>query len=301
VDIRLGSTIIGGSISSDADSFWQVSGGRSDFDGVTLEGRGNILFNSTLAVQSDTLNNTGRLTVNSSNSSFDGVLLVTQDTTFTGGGEIDFFTSGIGNSRLSPEAGLDPLPVVTNAAGHTLSGFATTQVPVVNEGTIAIARPFAGTPSGDFTVQQPLTLAPSSQLDVAIGFSGFNGQLDPVGADGIVNLGGTLNVSVADGNALTNNFNHIIVDGPYTGTFDTENTAVEGQLITRVRYETNQVVLRTRCLADTNLDGSVDPGDFNAWVLAFNGGDSVADQNLDGLNSPADFNAWILNFNTPCP
>ncbi|MEL6498089.1 MAG: hypothetical protein AAGJ54_02200 [Planctomycetota bacterium] len=296
VEINSGSTILGGSIGADAGGNWEISGGRSDIDDVDLNGNGAVLFGTTLGVINDTLDNTGLVTVNPNGSSSDGVILFTQDTTLTGGGEIDFFTAGIGNSRLSPEAGLDPLPVVTNAAGHALSGTATIQVPMVNEGTIVVGRPF-----GDFTIQQELTFAASSDFNVTIGNNFQNGQLDPNGADGIANLGGTLNVSVADGQVLTNNFNHVIVDGPYTGEFATENIAVEGQLATRVRYENNQVVLRTRCLADTNLDGIVDPGDFNAWILAFNTGDSVADQNLDGLNSPADFNAWVLNFNTPCP
>ncbi|MEL7484722.1 MAG: GC-type dockerin domain-anchored protein, partial [Planctomycetota bacterium] len=295
VELNSGSTILGGTMGADAGGSWEVSGGRSDIDDVPLDGVGAVFAGTTLGVLNDTLSNAGVITVNPNNSSADGIILVTQDTTITGGGEIDFFTSGIGNSRISAEGGLDPLPVVTNAAGHTLSGFATIQVPMVNEGTIVAGRPF-----NDFTVQQLLTLAPSSNFNVTIGFNAQNGQLDPSGVNGVVSLDGTLNVAVADGQVLANGRNHVIVDGPYTGTFDTENIASDGQLVTRVRYETNQVVLRTRCLADTNLDGSVDPADFNAWVNAFNNGDTVADQNLDGLITPADFNAWVLNFNSGC-
>ncbi|MEO1718041.1 MAG: GC-type dockerin domain-anchored protein, partial [Planctomycetota bacterium] len=54
------------------------------------------------------------------------------------------------------------------------------------------------------------------------------------------------------------------------------------------------------CPADTNGDGNLTPGDFNAWVLAFNNQLSACDQNGDGLCLPNDFNAWILNFNTGC-
>ena len=54
------------------------------------------------------------------------------------------------------------------------------------------------------------------------------------------------------------------------------------------------------CLADTNGNGVADPGDFNAWVLAFNNNDPACDQNGDDSCGPADFNAWILNFNTGC-
>ncbi|MEO1718086.1 MAG: GC-type dockerin domain-anchored protein [Planctomycetota bacterium] len=55
------------------------------------------------------------------------------------------------------------------------------------------------------------------------------------------------------------------------------------------------------CLADVNGDGSLTPGDFNAWVLAFNNQGSTCDQNGDGACTPGDFNAWVLNFNNGCP
>ncbi|MEL6796341.1 MAG: GC-type dockerin domain-anchored protein [Planctomycetota bacterium] len=57
---------------------------------------------------------------------------------------------------------------------------------------------------------------------------------------------------------------------------------------------------RPPCPADTNLDGTLTPGDFNGWVLAFNHQSVVADQNDDGQITPGDFNSWILNFNQGC-
>lgn len=59
-------------------------------------------------------------------------------------------------------------------------------------------------------------------------------------------------------------------------------------------------VLTVSCPADTNGDGSVDPSDFNAWVLAYNSQSPACDQNGDGLCTPADFKAWVLNFNAGC-
>ncbi|MEN1706448.1 MAG: GC-type dockerin domain-anchored protein, partial [Planctomycetota bacterium] len=56
----------------------------------------------------------------------------------------------------------------------------------------------------------------------------------------------------------------------------------------------------TRCLPDTNGDGQLTPGDFNAWILAFNAQSAACDQNGDGDCEPSDFNAWILNFNAGC-
>ncbi|MEM9661566.1 MAG: GC-type dockerin domain-anchored protein [Planctomycetota bacterium] len=54
------------------------------------------------------------------------------------------------------------------------------------------------------------------------------------------------------------------------------------------------------CLADMNEEGRLSPGDFNAWILAYNAGDRFADQNQDGFLTPADFNAWTINFNNGC-
>ncbi|MGP1273255.1 MAG: GC-type dockerin domain-anchored protein [Phycisphaerales bacterium] len=54
------------------------------------------------------------------------------------------------------------------------------------------------------------------------------------------------------------------------------------------------------CVADTNGNGVLDPGDFTAWVTAYNAQDPVADQNGDGIIDPADFTAWVVNYNAGC-
>ncbi|MEL6796270.1 MAG: GC-type dockerin domain-anchored protein [Planctomycetota bacterium] len=54
------------------------------------------------------------------------------------------------------------------------------------------------------------------------------------------------------------------------------------------------------CVADINGDGALSPGDFNAWILAFNNQSAGCDQNGDGMCTPSDFNAWILNYNAGC-
>ncbi|MEO0630807.1 MAG: GC-type dockerin domain-anchored protein [Planctomycetota bacterium] len=54
------------------------------------------------------------------------------------------------------------------------------------------------------------------------------------------------------------------------------------------------------CVADTNGDGELTPGDFNAWINAFNAQLPTCDQNGDSLCDPSDFNAWIANYNAGC-
>ncbi|MEL6499539.1 MAG: GC-type dockerin domain-anchored protein [Planctomycetota bacterium] len=58
--------------------------------------------------------------------------------------------------------------------------------------------------------------------------------------------------------------------------------------------------VRPPCIADTNGDGALTPGDFNAWLLAYNTASASCDQNGDGRCTQGDFNAWILNFNAGC-
>ncbi|MGP1273635.1 MAG: hypothetical protein ACTS22_09915 [Phycisphaerales bacterium] len=59
------------------------------------------------------------------------------------------------------------------------------------------------------------------------------------------------------------------------------------------------------CLADVNLDGIVEPGDFAAWTAAYNLGDLAADQNCNGTLEPNDYSAFVANYNAagvgPCP
>lgn len=54
------------------------------------------------------------------------------------------------------------------------------------------------------------------------------------------------------------------------------------------------------CPPDINGDGALSPGDFNAWVIAFNNQSAGCDQNGDGLCTPGDFNAWVINYNAGC-
>ncbi|MEO1535323.1 MAG: GC-type dockerin domain-anchored protein, partial [Planctomycetota bacterium] len=65
-------------------------------------------------------------------------------------------------------------------------------------------------------------------------------------------------------------------------------------------YRFELVDPNSTCPADVNGDGELGPGDFNAWVAAFNAGGDGCDQNGDGACNPADFNAWVVNFVAGC-
>ncbi|MGP1272571.1 MAG: GC-type dockerin domain-anchored protein [Phycisphaerales bacterium] len=56
----------------------------------------------------------------------------------------------------------------------------------------------------------------------------------------------------------------------------------------------------TGCVADVNGNGVADPGDFTAWVAAYNQGDLAADANGNGVTDPGDFTAWVAAYNIGC-
>ena len=53
--------------------------------------------------------------------------------------------------------------------------------------------------------------------------------------------------------------------------------------------------------ADINADGSITPGDVNAFIIAFQNGDPIADVNGDGAVTPGDVNDFINLFQQGCP
>lgn len=73
-----------------------------------------------------------------------------------------------------------------------------------------------------------------------------------------------------------------------------EVQSADGEVI-RFRVVTGQP-----CLADVNMDGSLTPTDFTAWIAAFNSSIQACDQNGDGVCTPTDFTAWIANYNSGC-
>jgi hypothetical protein len=290
ITVRNGASIIGGTLGSINGGSWSVSSSAS-VDGAVLSGAGTILLGSALTILGPTLANDAAIAVNPVGSASDSVVQLTEDTTLTGSGGITFFGAGA-DARISPAAMLSP--TLTNGTGHTLAGLGAIQVPLVNMGTL---RP--GTPLGVMAVSGAVTLDTGGSFVATIAGNASNGRLT---ATAPIALAGTLDIQLAPAATLANGNNHTIISAPsITGQFDTVNVLTSGQLITRVVYEPTQVVLRTRCRADVNLDASVTPADFSAWIGAFNAMNPAADQNLDGLITPADFSSWIQNFNTPCP
>ncbi len=280
-------TIDGGFVGSINGGVWGTFTGGFNVDGALLSGEGVINAGHTMDVLGGSLFNNADIQVNPQFSGADGVIAFDQATTFSGTGSIDLIPSG-GNSRISSTA--EGLVTLTNGAGHTITGNGEIQVPLVNEGII-----LPGRPNGSLEATEGATFNAGGEFIAQLNTTGF------LNVTGDATLGGTLDIQLTTMPLANGNDKVVLTADSVIGEFDTVNILTDGQLVTRVIYEPTQVTVRTRCKADTNLDGQVNPADFNAWIVAFNTQTSPADQNLDGIISPADFNAWIINFNQGCP
>ncbi len=286
-------TLSGGRIEATGTGDYNVNGDFT-FNEVTSNAPGQVDPADTLTISGVGFVNNEFLRVNPAQSSADAIIAFPSDgflNTGTGAGVVELFATGL-------DSQIDGPGVVTNGPSHTIAGVGTIDTEFINGGIIAPGRDgFANI--GTLNASGDVTFASFGSMTIEVGNAN---QSDRFAISGTANLGGTLDVVTIPAFQVGNQIDYtILTAGNVVGTFDTENLIVDGQLITRILYEPTQVRLVTRCIADTNLDGSVTPTDFTAWVNAFNNNDAVADQNLDGLITPTDFTAWIANFNIPCP
>jgi len=281
-----GASVVGGPINATGNGSYIVSGATT-FDGVTLNAPGTVNAGQTLTIASSPLVNNARMVVNPGFSASDGIVNFPASTTLTGSGEINLTANGA-------DARFTSAGTITNGSGHTVSGRGQIQAPFVNQGILAPGTNDIATMSA--TVGATFGAGGTYRVEI-------NGNsADRLSVTGTANLGGTLNLALGAGATMAINNSTTILSGTsVVGTFNTVNHLQSGNLITRVVYEPTQVRVLIRCIADVNLDGSVTPADFTAWIAAYNASSNLADQNLDGNVTPADFTAWIANFNAGCP
>ena len=289
LEMFAGTAISGGSIDGSGSGFARVRGATS-FDGVVLNSGSIVNSSQTLSVLSSGLENNGSMTINPTFSSGDGVLDLVAGGTLSGSGEINLTTQGQ-NSVLTGGG------AITNGAMHTISGRGVVDVDLINEGRIEPGNSGVGR----MDMGAGYTQDAGGVLSVEI--SGNSGaDADGIDVVGDALLAGEVEIHFVGGFVPAANATYTIVDAAsVTGTFDVAPTIPNGLFVTRVVYEPTRVRVLTRCRADINLDGTVAPADFTAWLAAFNINDPLADVNLDGAISPADFTAWLGFFSQPCP
>lgn len=143
-----------------------------------------------------------------------------------------------------------------------------------------------------------LTLTPTSRVVLDIqGEESF----DRVTAHSTIplELGGTIELRLQNGYVPTPGTHFLLIDFA-TDDYATFVAPVIDNHSFRVVEGSAGFEVVWACRADVNLDGTLSPADFSAWIAAFNTHASGCDQNGDGECTPADFTAWISNYNMGC-
>ncbi|MCA9272486.1 MAG: hypothetical protein KDA31_05520 [Phycisphaerales bacterium] len=248
----------------------------------------------TLDLDGDITNN-GTITINTAGSVFDARINAMTHVTVGGTGTI--FLNGAGTPADAQLGATESTGFLTLPATQTIIGNGRIDGPASIAGTLSPGVDDAT--EGVIGLQSDIALAPTTttQIDVfAIDV------YDKFTLNANLALDGTISLKLRSGYVPFVGDSFTIIDaGTVTGDFATIDTPIIGGRLFRVIVNSGDIRALWTCIGDVNLDGTLSPADFSAWVAAFNAGDTqLGDQNLDGMVSPADFSAWVANFNSGC-
>ncbi|QKK08699.1 MAG: hypothetical protein HND58_11370 [Planctomycetota bacterium] len=262
--------------------------GEMAVDTVTLAGETGLRGNSSLILRGPVTND-GQLTINTNASTFNATIRAEADSTISGTGAIvlNQVTSDTADARMDANGFTITLAQPVRGKGRF-------------DGTIVAQNEVApGASAGAFAVHGDLTLAPTATFLVELGsISSFDQLVGP----GTVAIDGSLEISFIDGYAPVFGDVFTIIDGPdITGEFASlSGPALPGELVYRVRYDTDEATLVITCPTDTNLDGAVNTLDFLEYLNLWTNGDPEADWNEDGTVNTLDFLAYLNAWTAGC-
>lgn len=265
-----------------------AAGGEMAVDTVTLAGETGLRGNSSLILRGPVTND-GQLTINTNASTFNATIRAEADSTISGTGAIvlNQVTSDTADARMDANGFTITLAQPVRGKGRF-------------DGTIVAQNEVApGASAGAFAVHGDLTLALAATFLVELGsISSFDQLVGP----GTVAIDGSLEISFIDGYAPVFGDVFTIIDGPdITGEFASiAGPALPGELVYRVRYDTDEATLVITCPTDTNLDGAVNTLDFLEYLNLWTNGDPEADWNEDGTVNTLDFLAYLNAWTAGC-
>ena len=279
--------IVGGSFGGDG---LLTTIGNCALDAVTLDG--NSSFNAGTAVTiTGGLTNNGQISVNPQNSGADAHIFFPADATISGSGRVNLLTTEE-NAQLSGPVGV----TVTQGPGHSLGGIGQVNVDLDNAGRIE-----PGNSIGALRFGRDLACLAGSTLGVEVGGVGSS---DRVNVTGTLRPGGTVEVSVVGGyTPLLGHTSQIASAGFVDGEFDgVAFEPMRGGRIFVLDYTPTAVTLRVGlgCVADWNLDGSINTLDFLSYLNDWTAGDPIADLTGNGTVDTQDFLAFLNNWVAGC-
>jgi hypothetical protein len=262
--------------------------GACTLDGVTIDTDSAVNAGHAVTVTGGLVNN-GSCVLNPQNSGADSVLSFPADATIGGAGEIVLFT-GSENARFSGAG------TVTQGPDHTLRGIGNVNVNLVNQGRIE-----PGNSVGTMGFGANLDFAATSVLGIEV--DGL-GSFDRIAAAGLIAPGGVVVVEVGNGfKPLYGQTFQIISAGAVDGEFDDVLfDPMKGGRIFVLDYSATAVTLRVDlgCVADWNIDGSINTLDFLSYLNDWTAGDLIADLTGNGSVDTQDFLAFLNNWTGGC-
>lgn len=268
--------------------------GSSFARGFTNTADLGIRDSGTLNLDGDITNN-GTITINTAASVFDARINAMTPVTVGGTGTI--FLNGAGTPADAQLGANNTTGFLTLPATQTIIGNGRIDGPASIAGKLSPGVDDAT--AGVIGLQSDIALAPTTttQIDVfAIDV------YDQFTLNANLTLDGTISMKLRSGYVPFVGDRFDIIDaGTITGVFPTIDTPIIGGRLFRIIENAGDVEALWTCIGDVNLDGTLTPADFSAWIAAYNSGDTeVGDQNFDGMVTPADFSAWIANYNSGC-
>ncbi|MCC7389623.1 MAG: hypothetical protein IT431_12740 [Phycisphaerales bacterium] len=281
-----GCTIVGGTLDSEGSGFVEHHAGGCTLTGVTNNGLLNLRgYNLSAGVRGGRLTNNGRIVANWDNAGYYSSLDFLESGILDGVGTV---TLNTGSSYLQAAGGV----TCTIGPDQIIEGIGTMNGVFVSHGTLAPGLSVGTLHLGQAT----LGMGADAVLEIELASTG---SFDRIDGSGVITVGGTVDVSFAQGYqpVLWDEF-AIVYGDSVAGEFGAiTGDALPGGLVYKVRYEPRRAVLIITCPPDTNADGAINTLDFLAYLNLWTARDPEADWDANGVVNTLDFlaylNAWV--------
>lgn len=283
-------SVTGGVIANEGGLAVRRTTGTTTLTDVTIEGDFEIEPVGTVAIIGG-LENNGRILINPTGSSNDGILRFDTNTTVTGEGDI-VLEGGVNDSQINTNA-----VTATFGPDQRIIGEGEMNGDFVVDGTMA-----PGLPIGAITGIANIEFGDGAVFEAATDAADSGDRLDLSG--GSVDLGGSVEVLLSYVPAVNDQFN--IIDAPaINGLFDDVFVtlgSLPSNIDVRLVYTPTTVDVKFVCIADlAEPFGVLDLQDVNAFVQAFVAQDPLADiAEPIGVFDLSDLNAFVVGFLGQC-
>lgn len=283
-------SVTGGQLVNDGGEAVRRTSGTTTLTDVVINGDFAIEPVATAAIVGG-LQNDGRIRINATGSSNDGILRFDTNTTVTGEGDI-VLEGGVNDSQINTNA-----VTATFGPDQRIIGEGEMNGDFVVDGTMA-----PGLPIGAITGIANIEFGDGAVFEAATSAAGVGDRLALSG--GSVDLGGSVEVLLSYVPAVNDQFNIIgapAINGLFDDVFVTLGS-LPSNIDVRLVYTPTTVDVKFVCIADlAEPFGVLDLQDVNAFVQAFVAQDPLADiAEPIGVFDLSDLNAFVVGFLGQC-